>query len=243
MGWAETRGARNATEVMRDGTEMRTELMHSGARLGRCKVFLAGLVATTTALAAGSASAGIHTWDVVEVFSNADGSIQYVELLDRGLTGNEVNVGTGTLTSSLGSFVFTGGAVTAPTDGKRYLVATAAFAALPGAPTPDEIIPPGNTPFFDTTGDTITFSSGDALIFPAVPTNGTDSWDEDVIGNVGPNSPENYAGTQVNVDASPPPAAGPPTAPTASRGLVLALVAMLALLGTALQRGLATRRS
>ena len=37
-------------------------------------LFLLGLLAT------GNATAGIHTWDIVEVFSNADGTVQYIEL-------------------------------------------------------------------------------------------------------------------------------------------------------------------
>ena len=44
-------------------------------------------------LVAPGAAAGIHTWDVHEVFSNADGSIQYVELWEANGGAGEVNVG------------------------------------------------------------------------------------------------------------------------------------------------------
>ena len=149
-----------------------------------------------------SAGAGIHTWDVVEVFSNADGTIQYIELLDRGSTGTETGVGNGSLSSGTQSFSWSNGPVAPPTNGKSYLIATADFAALPGAPVPDVIIPAVNVPFFDTAGDTVAFGAIDSFTFGAVPTNGTDAFD-DTTGIV-PNTPKNYAGVEGSVDASAP---------------------------------------
>ncbi|MFP6607219.1 MAG: hypothetical protein VCC19_11635, partial [Myxococcota bacterium] len=52
--------------------------------------FALGLWATCHA---GPALAGIHTWDVNEVFSNADGTIQFVELWEAAGGAGEVNVG------------------------------------------------------------------------------------------------------------------------------------------------------
>ena len=55
---------------------------------------------------AGPALAGIHTWDVNEVFSNADGTIQFVELWEsQGFT-SEVGVGDGPISSDTQSFAF-----------------------------------------------------------------------------------------------------------------------------------------
>ena len=120
-----------------------------------------------------------------------------------GLGGGELGVGNGSLSSSLHSITWANGLVTAPTNGKSYLIATAAFAALPGAPVPDVIIPTANVPFFDLAGDTIAFGGFDTLIVPApVPTNGTDSY-TDLIG-VGPNTPKIHAGTEGSVNAAPP---------------------------------------
>lgn len=154
------------------------------------------------------AAAGIHTWDVVEVFSNSDGTIQYVELLDRGsanpLLGSEVGIGSSSISSSLTSFSWTG-SVSPPTNTRSFLIATAAFAALPGAPVPDVIIPAANTPFFNSAGDTITFAAVDPLTFAAVPTNGVDSLTETSPNGpqvVGPNSPRNYLGASGSVNAS-----------------------------------------
>jgi hypothetical protein len=151
---------------------------------------------------AGTAMAGIHTWDVVEAFTNADGTIQYVELLDTGAGGTELGVGNGSLSSSLHSISWSNGQVTGPTNGKSYLIATAAFAALPNAPVPDVIIPAGNVPFFNIAGDAIAFGGFDTLTVTTPPTNGTDSFTRNI--GVGPNTPKNYAGIQGNVDAAPP---------------------------------------
>lgn len=177
---------------------------------------------------ASTATAGIHTWDVVEVFSNADGTIQYIELFDFGLSGGEVGVGNGSLSSTLQSHSWSNGAVTGPTNGKSYLIATAGFAALPGAPVPDVIIPAGKVPFFDVSGDTVTFQSGDSFAFGPVPTNGTDSLDEST--GVGPNTPKNYAGVQGSVNAAP-------AVPSGSLPTIALMVALLMALGmTTLQR-------
>ena len=157
------------------------------------------LVAAATIFYAAGATAGIHTWDVVEVFSNANGTIQYVELFDFGLTGTEINVGNSSLSSNLHSFSWTNGTVDEPTNGRSYLIATAGFAALPGAPVPDVIIPADKVPFFSKAGDTVTFGNGDALTFGPVPINGSDSLDEG--SGEGPNTPKNYDNVEGNVFA------------------------------------------
>lgn len=180
--------------------------------------------ALATFLFAMSATAGIHTWDVVEVFSNHDGTIQYVELFDFGAGGTETGVGNGSITSTAQSHNWANGPVTGPTNGKSYLIATAGFAALPGAPVPDVIISAGSVPFFSIAGDTVTFQNGDALTFGAVPINGTDSFNE--TGGAAPNSPKNYAGTQGSVNAG-----GPPAVPSVSTPMFLILGMLLLTFG------------
>jgi hypothetical protein len=151
-----------------------------------------------------------------------------VELLDRGTGGNETGVGNGSLSSSLHSFSWSNGPVAPPTNGRSYLVATAAFAALPGAPVPDVIIPPANVPFFSTAGDTVAFGAIDSLAFGAVPTNGTDSLTETAAGgaiNAGPNTPKNYAGVTGSVNAAPP------SVPSGSASTIVATLMMMVVLG------------
>ena len=65
--------------------------------------FALGLWATCHA---GPALAGIHTWDVNEVFSNAAGTIQFVELWEAAGGATEVNVGNGSISSNTQTFGF-----------------------------------------------------------------------------------------------------------------------------------------
>jgi len=151
-------------------------------------------------LPAGAALAGGHTWDVNEVFSDPDGEIQFIELWEADGGSGENGVGNGTISSNTQSHSFGNGPVEGDTTNKFYLIATQSFADLPGAPTPDEIIPEGTIPFFDVAGDTVAFGGFDSWLFESVPTNGTDSLDR--FTGVGANSPTNYAGQTGSVDAN-----------------------------------------
>ena len=177
------------------------------------------------ALYAPVASAGQHTWDVNEVFSSANGNVQFVELWEANGTPGEIGVGNQTVSSSSHSFPMGAGAVASPTTHKHFLLGTAAFAALPGAPTPDVIIPAGFLPyFFNPAGDTVTYGPYDSWAFGSVPTNGTDSLDR--ISGVGPNTPTNYAGVTGSVDAS-----GPPSIPATPGPIALIVVGGLLFAG------------
>ena len=183
---------------------------------------------------AGGASAGVHTWDVNEVFSDSTGQIQFVELWEANGTPGETGVNGQTVTSNTQSVPLAAGTPTvAPTTNKYYLIATAGFAALPGAPTPDLIIPAGSVPFFNTAGDTVAFGGFDSWAFGAVPTNGTDSLDR--LTGVGANSPTNYAGVSGSVN-------GAPAVPSSSWPTALFMLALLAGTGAfAARRTLAAR--
>ena len=80
----------------------------------------------------------------------------------------------GPATSSLVPTATSAGAAILPSSSTAntwVLIATAAFAALPGAPTPDYIMPAG---FFPTGGGTLNYASGaDIWTYGAVPVNGT----------------------------------------------------------------------
>ncbi len=169
----------------------------------RCRfaaVSMLGIFATTV-------YGGAHTWDVNEVFSNHDGTIQFVEIREANGTPGEVNVG-GRLVSAdgTGNGFNIASSVSAPTTNKHLLFATAAFAALPGAPTPDQIIPAGMVPFFNINGDTVRYNPYDAFTFGPVPVDGINSMNDGGI--VAANSPTNYAGATGSVDAGGPPVPG-----------------------------------
>ncbi len=195
---------------------------------------LAAIAVASPALFAASAHAGAHTWRVSELFSNASGTIQFVELKECCGGAFETFVAGYDVRS-----VATGNVVTIPanlvgsTANKHLLFGTAAFAALPGAPAVNYTIPAG---FFSTAGDTIQYGlnppaqTNDAFTFGAgaLPTNGKGSI---TVTNfvthtftTGPNTPTNFAGGSGNVDACPADCDG-------SNDGVVAIADFLAVLG------------
>src|SRR5262245_50437723 len=193
---------------------------------------IAAIVVSTLALLAfgnAQAIAGAHTWDVYELFSNADGTLQFIELRETGGGAFEVGVGGHTVTSSTRTFTI-GSNVVSPTGFKSILFATASFAALPGAPTPDYIIPPN---FFSVTADTVTYNPYDTWTFTAgqLPTDGVASMQRNCPEC--PNSPTNYAGQTGTVNANPP-APAPPGVPDGATGSTPMTVAANDATGTSL---------
>ena len=166
---------------------------------------------------AGSARAGHHSWDITEIFSNGDGSVQFVEM-DCPSNG-EAGLGPFTLTAGANTFNFVTNLPSSSTANTWVLIATAAFAALPGAPTPDYVIPAG---FFSTAGGTLNYAGGaDIWNHGAVPVNGQLSLYRN--GSTAANTPKNFAGVEGNVDANPP----NPVPSVAGWGIVLLVGALL----------------
>lgn len=112
------------------------------------------LAAVALSVPSATALAGSHTWKVNEVFSNADGTIQFIELSECCGFANEINLNNKWVETDSGGAEQINGNVTAPTSNRKFLLATNGFAALPGAPVPDEIIADG---FIDINGDTVRY--------------------------------------------------------------------------------------
>jgi len=157
------------------------------------------------AVVGGEATAGGHTWRIKEIFSNADGTVQFIEVWESLGGAGEVATQGHSLVSGTNS-VPVNGPVASPTSFRRLLFGTLDFQALPGAPAVDQTIVSN---FFNQNGDTITYTGLDAQSFgPGVlPTDGLNSLNRD--GTTGLNSPENYAQQVGSVDASPQPAGVP----------------------------------
>src|SRR5262245_7186388 len=151
-----------------------------------------------------AAIAGIHTWRVGEVFSNADGTIQFVELVESGGGNFETGVSNGGVSSNAGPKNFNWSSTpVANTAFKRYLVGSQTFANLTGAPPVDAIMPLSVLPFFfQPSADTVNFLVYDSCIFAAIPTNGLGSRNCESDTNQTANSPTNYAGAAGSVIAS-----------------------------------------
>jgi hypothetical protein len=187
-------------------------------------------------LFAGRAHAGHHQWFISEIYSNASGTVQFVEL--KGVANNEqflngFNVDTfGTVSSSV---ALGPNLPSSATAGAYLLLGTSEYATLAaqqGAPAPDRILPNN---FLQLDTDTVryagiaatdrTYSAG------GLPTNGIDSLDfEHPSATV--NSPQNFAGATGSIDGSAPPAV-----PAMTRWSVVAIIGcIIASVGLLLKR-------
>lgn len=158
---------------------------------------------------ASPAAAQFRMWGIQEIYSNADGSIQYIELFTTEADQNLV-IGHGIRAVSDDNEVETELTMIleGSTANQHLLLATPGFASLPGAVEPDFTLPCG--PFFDPKATTIAidFVGADQVDFlgESLPTDGVqaliDSMPE--VGAIpdeltptlaaGANSPTNFAG-------------------------------------------------
>ena len=153
-------------------------------------------------LAPFAAGAAFHLWDITEVYSNDDGSVQFVEFATG--TNNQDELINHTLISDLATFTFPTdldpdemGNGNGATANQHMLVATPAFASQPGAVTPDFVL--DGPDFFDFVEDSLDFAGVNtfALGLDELPINGVDSLHEHLASDVRSldiNSPTNFAG-------------------------------------------------
>jgi len=150
------------------------------------------------------AAVGSHSWRVNEVFSNANGTIQFIELAECCGMANETGVAGKALTSTANAFPLPTNLPAGSTANAHILFGTAAFAALPGAPAPDHIIPDG---FFDINTDTLQWHIYTLSVLNIasgqLPLDGFNSLSQS--GVPGPNTPTNFAGQsgQINLAVVP----------------------------------------
>lgn len=163
----------------------------------RISCFIAVALGTVLILD-GKSPAGSHTWDVNEVFSNADGTIQFIELKECCGGNLETGVNGHSITSLTRTYVIPPPALPQTTGFRHLLFATPDFAALPGAPAPDYVFPVGSVPFFSTGGDTIRYTPWDTLNIGPVPTDGVNSLNRDM--STGCNTPTNFDGQTGSVN-------------------------------------------
>jgi len=132
-----------------------------------------------------------HLYDINELFSNADGSIQFIELR-VGNSNNESFWSGKTITVTQGgnthTFTFTTDLPSTQTANTSVLLATQAFADL-GLVTPNYIIPAG---FLFQGSGSVNFAGVDILDYTNLPANGSLSFNRG--GTTAVNSPTNFAG-------------------------------------------------
>ena len=146
------------------------------------------------------ASAAFHLWTMNELYSNADGTVQYLELTalsgsQQFLSGHELTSSNGTTTRT---FTFPAD-LPGNTSGRRMVIATPGFAAAAGI-NPDYTVPTG---FFFQGGGTVNFAGVDQWNHPALP---SDNRSVDRSGTGGTPTPQNFAGQVGTITVSSPPA-------------------------------------
>ena len=139
-----------------------------------------------------------HLFHIKEVFSNANGTVQYIVF--HGESNNQhLWAGHSMTMAAAGqptkTFNFTTHLPSTATSGKEVLVATQGFADL-GLVTPDYIIPDG---FLFPGGGTLNYVGMDDITFSALPTNGYQARGENGTSIV-TGSPGNFSGDSVVLD-------------------------------------------
>ncbi len=187
---------------------------------------LAVLAFVLALTAAADAGAKNHLWRFTEFFSNADGTIQFIEMQECCGSDAETRMSNTFIASDSATYPFPND-LSGPTGHRWILIATAGFASLPGAPTPDYVMPDG---FFDPAGDTLRYRGMTDVVdlLPgALPLDGVQGLDRDPgAGTLGVavNSPINFAGETGSVTV-------PPAVPGLGAPIAIGFVVGLAVLG------------
>jgi len=168
-----------------------------------------------------SAHAGFHLWQVKEVFTNASGSVQFVEMFDS--FSGEVFTNGFTLTANsdgnIKTFTFPSN-LSGSTPGS-LLIATTGFGSLSGGITPDFTFSQGGVSgtFFNPNATNLSFTfsgSGDSMSFAgaSLPKDGFNSLTDAGASGIPPgtpnissggNSPVNLSGNKGQVNLAPEP--------------------------------------
>jgi hypothetical protein len=167
------------------------------------------LVLAFAALAA-PAEAAFHLFRIDQVYSNTDGTVQYVVMREAtGSNGENFwkdNNAFLAATSAAGgtqTFSFPSNLPSTATASKSVLIATSGFAAL-GLVAPDYTIPSG---FIPRSGGSLNYANVDTIALPALPSDGATAIDRN--GTPVPATPKNFAGATATLSASPPMATAP----------------------------------
>ena len=145
------------------------------------------------------AQASFHFWRINEIYSNADGSVQFVEFFTT--SGSQQFLATQQLKCSntaqtlTNTFTFPNSLPSMPSTADRFfLVATPGFAGLPGGIAPDYTFP---TNFLFRPGGRLSLVGADTVTYTSLPTNGILSISRTGVTAI--NSPRNFGGQQGSI--------------------------------------------
>ncbi|MDQ6630141.1 MAG: hypothetical protein M3Y82_00090 [Verrucomicrobiota bacterium] len=138
--------------------------------------FLASIAAIAVILLTNSSAyAAFHTWKVNEIYSNADGSVQFIEMKEAsGFNGQNLLSGHSiTCTGPAGTTTFNfSNLASSTTANKFFLIGTSNLVSVPGGLTPDFVFTnPG--PFLSLNSGSINFAGVDVITYTNLPANGS----------------------------------------------------------------------
>jgi len=152
-------------------------------------------IATMLIMAASVASARFHLFTIEQIYSNADGTVQFI-VLTTCCHGEDRWAGQILISSGPGpikEFQFPSNLPSDLTGNRRVLIATQGFAAL-GIVTPDYVIPNG---FLQIPNGTVDFAGVNQVTYAGLPNDGVKAIDAN--GAVIQNVATNFAGASVSV--------------------------------------------
>ena len=124
------------------------------------------------------AQATFHTWRLNEIYSSADGSVQFIELHESlGFNGENllashfIQCVSGTLTNT---FIFPTNLLSSATANKTFVIGTANLAAIPGGVVPDYVLT-NTVPFLFPGAGTINYAGVDSVTYTNLPSDGSAS--------------------------------------------------------------------
>ena len=159
--------------------------------------------AVILSLATSSVFGFAHLFGIEQIYSNADGTVQFIVLHEMSGANGE-NLWSGQMLTTQGgqgmrSFTFPSNLPSSATANRRVLVATEGFAAL-GIVTPNYTVTNG---FLPLGSGTVTFvPANDRVTYSSLPNDGTHALDR--FGTVIPNVATNFAGATGSVTAGAP---------------------------------------
>ena len=163
----------------------------------RCCIVAIFLCGTSAAFAA------FHLFQIEQLYSNADGTVQFIVLHEAGNANGENlwagNTFTSTHAGVTRSFTFPANLPSSATGGKRVLIATQGFAAL-NLVAPNYVIPNG---FLATDGATVSYAGVDFVTYASLPTDGVRAISRS--GALIQNLATNFAGASASVSLPPTP--------------------------------------
>ena len=163
-------------------------------------------LAAAVGVASSVATAFFHTWEVEQVYSNADGTVQFV-VMSTTINGESLSSGVQfTSTDATGdqkSISFPRNLPSGATANKKLLIATNSFAAL-GRVTPDFLIPDKFIPTGKgSVGDPFSVL---AWVAGELPTDGVNAlYIKNLVKSVKANLATNFAGQSASITSPPPP--------------------------------------